>query len=394
MHGHRRATCQVTFDTSEPIAQRSIRETLLLCQCLWDDDFMLYHRGYSFRWCGSVTGLQWLISSTHAGLFNMGSALGLALTPVIAAVVLWPIGFAALGGVGTLMAMYAFVRLQEAVKPSDADGSVEKSQGPTDRRTKKGMSVSSSSARVYKLSPAAEASTVKTNNPIQTFAQDSNFMQEANEVQQVDHGLPWFELKNYAALIYNHSAIGWGFFLFQNWIPTYLQSLNVNDAMLRGLLSALPWMACFALALVFGGMFERFRKQGMSHFRSQTLAHTVASVGAAVALMPIACLDNVAPLLGLFCIGTALSLQTCNYSGFHSYIQTTYPDRAGRLLGVTNSCGIAAGIVANLAMGWVVQLTGSYRGMFAATAIVYFLSWVVWVSCLREKPEKVAAFTL
>lgn len=324
----------------------------------------------------------------------MGSALGLALTPLIAAVVIWPVGFAALGGIGTIMAIYAFVRLQEAVKPAAADGNKEFSQSLRGSLTKRGISVSSASARVYKLSPAPEASTVKTNNPIESFAQDSKFMQGPPEAQEGQRGLPWFELKNYAALIYNHSAIGWGFFLFQNWIPTYLQSLHVNDAMLRGLLSALPWMACFALALVFGGFFERLRRQGMSHFRSQTLAHTIASVGAAAALIPIACLENVAPVLGLFCIGGALSLQTCNYSGFHSYIQTTYPDRAGRLLGVTNSCGIAAGIVANLAMGWMVQLTGSYRGMFAATAVVYFLSWVVWVACLREKPEKVAASTL
>lgn len=325
----------------------------------------------------------------YAGLFNLGSSLGLALTPAIASVVAWPVGFAALGSMSTVMAIFAFVLLRKVLKPAGVGKRESQGDECKDSLNAEGMPIDSPQAWVYRLDPIQEvSSTVKSCNPAQTFTKDSSLMPTPAMTHKGPQGLPWHEMRDYAALTYNHSAIGWGFFLFQNWIPTYLQSLNVNDSILRGILSASPWMACFVLSLAFGWLFDMLRQRGMSHFRSQTLAHSVASLGAAVALIPISCLDSVAPVLGLVCIGGALSLQTCNYSGFHAYIQTTYPERAGRLLGVTNSCGIGAGIVANLAMGWMVQLTGSYKAMFAATAAVYFLSWLVWVACLKEKPEE------
>ncbi len=35
--------------------------------------------------------------------------------------------------------------------------------------------------------------------------------------------------------------IGWGFFIFQFWIPTYLKTLGALDLESMGALSALPW---------------------------------------------------------------------------------------------------------------------------------------------------------
>ena len=44
------------------------------------------------------------------------------------------------------------------------------------------------------------------------------------------------------ALCWVHSVIGWGFFILQSWIPTYLTQLGVTDLRTVGLLSALPWV--------------------------------------------------------------------------------------------------------------------------------------------------------
>ena len=44
------------------------------------------------------------------------------------------------------------------------------------------------------------------------------------------------------ALCWVHSVIGWGFFILQSWIPTYLNSLGMTDIRAVGLLSALPWV--------------------------------------------------------------------------------------------------------------------------------------------------------
>ena len=53
-----------------------------------------------------------------------------------------------------------------------------------------------------------------------------------------------------AVLMWTHCAIGWGFFIFQSWIPTYLSALGARDLESMGMLSALPWAVshpCHAL---------------------------------------------------------------------------------------------------------------------------------------------------
>ena len=49
-------------------------------------------------------------------------------------------------------------------------------------------------------------------------------------------------LTHILALCWVHSVIGWGFFILQSWIPTYLTQLGMTDLKAIGLLSALPWL--------------------------------------------------------------------------------------------------------------------------------------------------------
>ena len=48
------------------------------------------------------------------------------------------------------------------------------------------------------------------------------------------------------ALCWVHSVIGFGFFILQSWVPTYLSYLGVTDLKTVGALSALPWLVSFS----------------------------------------------------------------------------------------------------------------------------------------------------
>lgn len=49
-------------------------------------------------------------------------------------------------------------------------------------------------------------------------------------------------------LCWTHCVIGWGFFIFQFWMPTYLHSLGAADLGSMSFLSALPWsVSCCAM---------------------------------------------------------------------------------------------------------------------------------------------------
>ena len=275
--------------------------------------------------------------------------------PLLSSVLAWPDAFAVFGSLGVLLG--AVCLMQARKLPVGSDAALLESQ--TDAGPSGGD---------------AEASKVAKDRP-------------------ADGKFRWAELPEYAALIWAHSVIGWGFFLFQNWLPTFLQHMDVSHPINRGLLSAMPWIAPAVLSFVFRSCFEVLRNRGMSAYKSQTIAHTIACLGAATALIPLAVADSVAPAVGLACIGVTLALQTCNYSGFHAYVQHFFADRAGALLGVTNSCGIVVGMVANLAMGWTLTATGSYQSMFAITAVLYASSWLLWMVLLHKRRSVVSGFS-
>lgn len=172
----------------------------------------------------------------------------------------------------------------------------------------------------------------------------------------------------------------------QNWIPTFLGSLGINDPVLVGCLAALPWVASSLLSFFFGFLFSELEKRGLRRYRARTVAHMCASLGAALAFLPLALQPDLPAVPALACMGIAISMQTCNYPGFHSYVQTYGAERAGTILGVTNSCGIVVGIIGNLVTGSLVAATGSYTLVFQLTAAIYASSAVVWLLLLKGQP--------
>jgi nitrate/nitrite transporter NarK len=270
------------------------------------------------------------------------------LMPLLSSVLAWPDAFAVFGGLSVLMSAICLMQ-------------------------------------VSKLSVAAEVDSIEVQCEVgkesEVAANGGSVVRDESE----NRNFKWSDWPEYFALIWAHSVIGWGFFLFQNWIPTFLQHMYVTNSIKRGLLSALPWIAPAVLSFVFRSCFEMLRNQGITAYKSQTIAHAVACLGAAIALCPLAIAESVTPSVGLACIGVSLALQTCNYSGFHAYVQHFFADKAGAVLGVTNSCGIVVGMVANLAMGWILSATGSYQAMFATTAVLYASSWLMWMVCLHKK---------
>jgi hypothetical protein len=96
---------------------------------------------------------------------------------------------------------------------------------------------------------------------------------------------------------------------------------------------------------------------------TQTVAHT--SLGASAALLPVLLWPICGAAVSTACIGAAMELPMCSYSGFHAYVQTF-----GAIVGVTNLCGIVAELVVSEYLGNAVAVTGPYALMFATTDAV------------------------
>ena len=155
--------------------------------------------------------------------------------------------------------------------------------------------------------------------------------------------------------------------------------------MLVGFLAALPWVASSLLSFAFGALFERLEARGWSSYQTRTVAHAAASLGAALPMLLLGFNSRLGVGGALACMGIALSMQTCNYPGFHAYVQLNC-SQPGTVLGITNSLGIITGVIGNLATGAIVVATGSYQAVFQVTAMFYASSFLVWLLLLKGEP--------
>ena len=79
---------------------------------------------------------------------------------------------------------------------------------------------------------------------------------------------------------------------------------------------------------------------------------------------------------------------SCDYAGFHPYIVEVAGNYSGTVLSLTNSAGIVAGIVGNIATGYLVGLEGNFTRVFKILAVVYLLSCILWNMFMKgEKLE-------
>jgi hypothetical protein len=196
-----------------------------------------------------------------------------------------------------------------------------------------------------------------------------------------------------AFLAWTHSVISFGFFVLQAWIPTFLCSLGVADLGTLGLLSALPWLASAGVSVGAGRLADALQACGWPALRVRRLMQSVGSAGG-LFLAPLAFPGSPAaasPALAVALLTAAVAAQGFNYAGFHAYVQDVAPADAGKVLGVTNTCGTLAGLGGNLVTGALAGGAGGYAAVFGLAAALYGASALTWLAFARGAPVRLGA---
>uniref|UniRef100_A0A7S1CV42 Major facilitator superfamily (MFS) profile domain-containing protein n=1 Tax=Picochlorum oklahomense TaxID=249345 RepID=A0A7S1CV42_9CHLO len=189
-------------------------------------------------------------------------------------------------------------------------------------------------------------------------------------------------------LCWTHAVIGFGFFVLQSWIPTFLHSLGVNNLYTLGVLSAMPWLLTAAVAAVSGRLSRYLEiKKKWNSLKVRRLFQIISSLGGAQCLLLLVFQSqNISPLIATASISIAVAFQGLCYPGFHSYVQDIASNDAGVILALTNSCSIAAGILGNVVTGHLAASTFGFRAVFALTAGLYLLSSITWFIGATGRP--------
>lgn len=211
----------------------------------------------------------------------------------------------------------------------------------------------------------------------------TDYMQELDDLAPTKPHFGKFRrhAKDLTLLCWTHAVIGFGFFVLQAWIPTFLHGLGITDLKSLGFISAFPWFLTAAVSAFSGRISMNLQNEkNWSSLQVRRLMQTLSSLGIAMCLLPLAFHQNfISPFIAIATISMAVAFQGLCYPGFHCYVQDIAAKDAGLVLALTNSCSIAAGIIGNIITGHLAASPFGFRAVFGLTASLYVVSALTWL---------------
>lgn len=180
-----------------------------------------------------------------------------------------------------------------------------------------------------------------------------------------------------------HFAGNYNFYFILTWLPKYLQDFRHFSSDMMTATTTTTYAINAVCAISMGWFADRWVRAGRSRtviYKGAMALNHVTSIGcmAGMALLPpgglVACLF-------VFAVVTGLSSP-----GYYAIPQTMAGSlAAGRWVGVQNTCGNVAGIVAPAMTGVLVGLSsGRYESAFALAAAINLLGIAGWVFILPK----------
>jgi sugar phosphate permease len=188
-------------------------------------------------------------------------------------------------------------------------------------------------------------------------------------VQKTNQNVNWRFILTHPALIANniaYFAFGYMLFFATLWLPGYFLSQHGMNLKSVGWYLTIPWLAG-AVFLKMGGVISDwlYQKTGQSRLAR---AHLIW-ISQLLAAIFFVCLSFTTTLkFSLLFLSLGIGFGMMPQSAFFSINIDVAKEMAGSAQGITSSCLSVAGIIAPLATGWLVDLTGTYSTAFLLLA--------------------------
>ncbi|KAK4310985.1 hypothetical protein Pmani_017479 [Petrolisthes manimaculis] len=205
--------------------------------------------------------------------------------------------------------------------------------------------------------------------------------------------LPWKEMVKSLpvwGLMMGGLGYDFGFYTLLTELPTYLKNIQHFDMDQNGLMSALPFLAMWLWGYVWGGIMDRFTAKNLMSLRAiRRLSMSFAMYGPMVGLM-LMCFVNCNTALAMFVLCVSVGISGSANCGFMCSHQDIAPNFAGTLLGLTNTLGSFAGILAPIITGNITennQTLSAWRTVFLIAVGVYFITCTLYVIFITDKVQ-------
>jgi sugar phosphate permease len=197
----------------------------------------------------------------------------------------------------------------------------------------------------------------------------------------------WRFILTHPALIANNIAyFAYGYMLFfaTLWLPGYFITQHGLDLKSVGWYLTIPWLVG-AIFLKAGGILSDglYKKYGSGRIARAHLIWTT-QLCAAVFFVALGFTDSLT--LAIIFLSLGLGFGQMPQSAFFSTNIDVAKERSGTSQGVTSSCLSLAGIIAPLVTGWLIDITGNYKGAFLLLGAITAIAVVVVI--LFHHPER------
>jgi ACS family sodium-dependent inorganic phosphate cotransporter/ACS family sodium-dependent inorganic phosphate cotransporter-like MFS transporter 9 len=161
-------------------------------------------------------------------------------------------------------------------------------------------------------------------------------------------------------------------------MPSYFARTFSTSLFVSGLMAFTPWLVMAAGSSVLGILADYLvSRVGLPVVTVRKAVQTVAFLVPAAALMVLS-QPGITAEAAVMSMTAALGVTSLGQAGFVANMSDIAPKHAGKMFGLCNTFGTAAGILGVTAVGWVVEWTGSFDLVFRITAAMYVLGVLVW----------------
>lgn len=166
--------------------------------------------------------------------------------------------------------------------------------------------------------------------------------------------------------------------------PTHIQALGF-DLRSSSFLSLVPWLVMAVGSSAAGFLADSLIAAGHSTTYVRKLLQSVSMLVPAAALLFLAN-PSIPPLAAVAAMTAALGVTSLGQAGFVANMSDIAPQQAGQMFGLCNTFGCLSGIAGVLAVGFIVEVTGSFTPVFLITAGLYVVAVIAWnLLCTGER---------
>jgi ACS family D-galactonate transporter-like MFS transporter len=160
----------------------------------------------------------------------------------------------------------------------------------------------------------------------------------------------------------------YSYYFLLTWLPSYLVQARHLSFEAMGVLGSIPYLAAAAAAIVCGCLSDAWIRRGGTPTRVRK-TFVAAGFLLSTAMVGAPLVRELRTSMTLLCVGyIAFGVLASNHCAITQTLAGS--SAAGTWTGMQNTIGNLSGIVAPIATGFIVKLTGSYTWAFASPAIL------------------------